>query len=182
MWRAVPGGTGPGRCGGRCQGVLGRDDVRHSAGRAHTCPPGRTHLPRAHTCPPEGHRDDVAGGPSAPLRDAARCQGVLGRDGVRCGAGVGRPRPSGALRGGVDSAGCRRVGAEQIQIHVRPSKPPQGPQQAVLSAFDRHPLPLCGALRSGAEEPPAWERLPTTRGIAERAPRLRLGGLRAGGG
>jgi len=62
MWRAVPGGTGPGRCGGRCQGVLGRDDVRHSAGRAHTCPPGRTHLPRAHTCPPEGHRDDVAGG------------------------------------------------------------------------------------------------------------------------
>ena len=29
--------------------VLGRDGVRHSAGRPHTCPP-------------EGHRDDVAGG------------------------------------------------------------------------------------------------------------------------
>ena len=28
------------------------------------------------------------------------------------------------------------------------------------------PLPLCGALRSKAEEPPAWERLPTTRVIA----------------
>ena len=62
-----------------------------------------------------------------------------------------------------------------------------------------HPreAPLRGALRSGAEEPPAWERLPIARGTAERAPRLRpahmvpssyrerpsgVGGLRADGG
>ena len=35
MWRAVPGGAGSGRCGGRCQGVLGRDDVR--LGQASWC-------------------------------------------------------------------------------------------------------------------------------------------------
>ena len=38
-----------------------------------------------------------------------------------------------------------------------------------------HPreAPLRGALRSGVEEPPAWERLPIARGTAESAPRLR---------
>ena len=67
------------------------------------------------------------------------------------------------------------------------------------AALNPHPreAPLRGALRSGAEEPPAWERLPTARGITERAPRLRpahmvpgscrerpsgVGGLRADGG
>ena len=45
-WRAVPGGAGSGRCGGRYQGVLGRDDVRHSAGRAHTCPPDTCAAPQ----------------------------------------------------------------------------------------------------------------------------------------
>jgi hypothetical protein len=36
------------------------------------------------------------------------------------------------------------------------------------AASNPHPreTPLRGALRSGAEEPPAWERLPTVRGIA----------------
>ena len=60
-----------GRCGGLCQGVLGRDGVRHSAGRPHTRPPGRTHLPStAHLPSRRTHlpraqvlgRDDVAGG------------------------------------------------------------------------------------------------------------------------
>jgi hypothetical protein len=67
------------------------------------------------------------------------------------------------------------------------------------AALNPHPreAPLRGVLRGGAEEPPAWGRLPTARGIAERAPRLRpahmvpssyrerpcgVGGLRADGG
>ena len=49
----------------------------HLPGTAHL-PSRRTHLPRAQVL----GRDDVAGGPAAPLRDAARCPGVLGRDDV----------------------------------------------------------------------------------------------------
>ena len=73
MWRAVPGGAGSGRCGGRCQGVLGQDDV---AGGARGCG--------------EEHRETVPG------RCGGRCQGVLGLRLTRLASGrEAMPGPSG---------------------------------------------------------------------------------------
>ena len=64
---------------------------------------------------------------------------------------------------------CETVRATTGDLAVRLSAPSNPrPREA----------PLRGALRSGAEEPPAWERLPTARGIAERSPPLSANWLR----
>jgi len=99
-----------GRCGGRCQGVLGRDDVRHSAGRTHTCPP------EGHTCPvPQVlGRDDVAGGARGYWAGTACGLG-------RCGA------PLRVLRGlpdhGSDAGACRSLDRSSSIGRSSPSSP-----------------------------------------------------------
>jgi hypothetical protein len=126
----------PGRTPGHLRGTAGA--VRTYLPRTAHLPSRRTHLPRPHTCPPEGHtcpvpqavsprragasgpngvlgRDDVAGGPSAPLRDAARCQGAVSPplahpEGVACTPeGCGGPRLAASRR--IPEGGERGVGS-----------------------------------------------------------------------